>query len=54
MRKICNCKNSIEGVDRRGQRHWLKTVHEHVDAIKAINQDLDVVFFGDSITEVKG
>jgi hypothetical protein len=40
----------MEPKDRQGRRHWLKTSHENKDKA-AETEDLDVVFYGDSITE---
>lgn len=38
-------------LSREGRTHWSKTVNEHVDAIAHGGDDIDVVFYGDSITE---
>lgn len=53
MTEVCNnCENlNLGGIDRQGQRHWSKTVHENSDSAKSLHQELDVVFYGDSITE---
>lgn len=50
MEKNCDCPNPMEPKDRQGRRHWLKTSHENKDKA-AETEDLDVVFYGDSITE---
>ena len=39
------------GLSKEGKRHWLKTAHENKDKVLDIREDLDVVFYGDSITE---
>jgi len=52
MKKVCSCSNPMQPIDRQGQRHWLKASHQNLDAAKAVdNNDIDVVFFGDSIIE---
>jgi len=49
--KICTCGDPIEGSSREGRRHWSKASHENVDNAKDRKKEIDVVFFGDSITE---
>ncbi len=42
----------MEPAGREAHRHWLKTVQENKDAIASSEaEDVDVVFYGDSITE---
>jgi len=49
--KKCTCGDPIEGSSREGQIHWLKASHENADNAKDRKNEIDVVFFGDSITE---
>ncbi len=51
MKAYCDCPNPMESTDRQGRRHWLKTVNENKDKANENKEDLDVVFYGDSITE---
>ena len=37
--------------DRQGRRHWLKASNENADRVAQLVDDVDVVFYGDSITE---
>ncbi len=51
MKKYCDCPNPLEPKDRQGRRHWLKASNQNKDRINDKLEDLDVVFYGDSITE---
>jgi hypothetical protein len=51
MNSKCSCPDPLAPSGRFGKRHWLKTSHENKDAIHNTNSDVDVVFYGDSITE---
>jgi hypothetical protein len=51
MKSQCSCPDPLTPSGRFGKRHWLKTTHENKDAIHNLNSDVDVVFYGDSITE---
>jgi len=51
MEASCMCSDPTVALDRQGRRHWLKASHENKDKALAINNDVDVVFYGDSITE---
>jgi len=53
MEKKCysTCPNQMEPGGRQGRRNWLKASHENKDAISEMGEDVDVVFYGDSITE---
>ena len=52
MEASCQCENPMIGKGRQGQRHWLKTSHENSDSIISLKDDeVDVIFYGDSITE---
>lgn len=51
MKSKCSCPDPLTPSGRLGRRHWLKTMHEHKDDIHDLNGDVDVVFYGDSITE---
>jgi len=51
MEELCQCEDPTIGVGRRGQRHWLKTSTENRDSVISIKDGVDVVFYGDSITE---
>ena len=51
MEKSCKCPDPMVGLDRQGRRHWLKTSNENKDKALSVKDDVDVVFYGDSITE---
>jgi len=51
MENSCKCPDPMVGLAREGRRHWMKTAHENKDKVLDIREDLDVVFYGDSITE---
>ena len=36
---------------RQGRHHWLRAFHENQDAASGMKDDLDIVFYGDSMTE---
>ncbi len=51
MESSCQCEDPMIGVGRQGQRHWLKTKNENSDGVLSVKDDIDVIFYGDSITE---
>ena len=51
MEKECQCEDPMIGKGRQGRRHWLKTSRENSDSVSSVKDDIDVIFYGDSITE---
>lgn len=51
MEEVCQCENPMIGKGREGQRHWLKTMRENSDSVATVKDGVDVIFYGDSITE---
>eukprot|EP00558_Chaetoceros_sp_UNC1202_P007532 CAMPEP_0197234540 /NCGR_PEP_ID=MMETSP1429-20130617/2265_1 /TAXON_ID=49237 /ORGANISM="Chaetoceros sp., Strain UNC1202" /LENGTH=400 /DNA_ID=CAMNT_0042692979 /DNA_START=35 /DNA_END=1237 /DNA_ORIENTATION=+ len=47
----CSCPDPMKVEGRQGRHHWLRTSYENADAVSNIKEGLDVVFYGDSITE---
>lgn len=52
MKKYCKCDYPLKAKDRQGRRHWLKATHMNKERIVDMSKNkIDVVFYGDSITE---
>ncbi|GFH61699.1 hypothetical protein CTEN210_18175 [Chaetoceros tenuissimus] len=52
MKKYCKCDYPLKAKDRQGRRHWLKASHMNKERIVDMSKHkIDVVFYGDSITE---
>lgn len=52
MEKYCKCDYPLTAKDRQGRRHWLKATHMNKERIVDMSKNkIDVVFYGDSITE---
>lgn len=49
--KQCVCKNPLSPESREGTRHWDRIHHVNKENALSATDDLDVVFYGDSITE---
>lgn len=49
--KQCNCPEPMNAAGRLGNGNWLKASHENRDVASSMTEDVDVVFYGDSITE---
>mmetsp|Transcript_16481 Transcript_16481/g.31238 ORF Transcript_16481/g.31238 Transcript_16481/m.31238 type:complete len:388 (-) Transcript_16481:29-1192(-) len=51
MEHVCECPDPLTPADRLGRRHWEQVTRENKERAIKYKGTLDVVFYGDSITE---
>jgi hypothetical protein len=51
MEHVCECPDPLTPADRLSRRHWEEIVRDNKERAVKYEGNLDVVFYGDSITE---